>query len=184
MANGVNTVTVGGNLGQDPEIRVTQGGTSVMTLSLACNESYLDNNRQRQERTEWIKCIVWGKRAEGLARFLKKGSWILVEGSLRTSSWEDRDGIKRWKTEVVAKSVYFGGSNTQRGNQRRGNKQERDPQERRPNRRQEEDDYDSTPAQSGGGDGYDDGGEWNKPGDDDIPFACCTYGARELWWRW
>ena len=171
MANGVNSVHVGGNLGDVPTLRHMQNGTAVLSMSLGCNDSYLDNKGERRETVEWVKCVVFGKRAEGLAKFLQKGSWVLVEGKLKTSSWEDRDGIKRWKTEVVAQNVFLGGSNTQRGNQRRGNTQQRDPQERRPNRRQDEDDHDSTPAQSGGGDGYDDGGEWNQPGDDsDIPF--------------
>ena len=68
MAEGMNKVIVMGNLGQDPELRSTQGGASVMTLSLAINESYLDANKERQQRTEWVRVVVWGKRAEGLAR--------------------------------------------------------------------------------------------------------------------
>ena len=66
MAEGMNRVIVMGNLGQDPELRSTQGGASVMTLSLAINESYLDANKERQQRTEWVRVVVWGKRAEGL----------------------------------------------------------------------------------------------------------------------
>ena len=172
MANGVNSVTVGGNLGDDPTLRHMQNGTAVLSMSLGCNDSYLDNKGERRETVEWVKCVVFGRRAEGLAKFLQKGSWVLVQGKLKTSSWEDRDGIKRWKTEVVAQNVYLGGGNSQQSNKRRSNRQERDPQERRPNRRanEEQDDYDS-PAQGGGDDGYDDGGEWNSSGDDsEIPF--------------
>lgn len=170
MANGINHVTVGGNLGDDPSVKYTQSGTCVMSISLACNETYLDRNHQRQESVEWIRCTVWGKRAEGLAKFLKKGTWILVEGSLKTSKWTDREGIERWKTEVVAKNVFLGGTPSARGNAARSRNQGRDPQERKPIRRDDDDDggYDS---QERGEDGYDDGGEWNQRGDDsDIPF--------------
>jgi single-strand DNA-binding protein len=110
MAEGMNKVIVMGNLGQDPELRSTQGGASVMTLSLAINESYIDANKERQQRTEWVRVVVWGKRAEGLARILRKGSTVLVEGALRTSSYEDRKtGEKRYKTEVHASQVCLAG---------------------------------------------------------------------------
>ena len=99
MAEGMNKVIVMGNLGQDPELRSTQGGASVMTLSLAINESYLDANKERQQRTEWVRVVVWGKRAEGLARILRKGSTIIVEGALRTTSYDDKKtGEKLYKT--------------------------------------------------------------------------------------
>lgn len=108
--DGLNRVTALGNLGADPELRMTQGGQGVLNLRLACSETYLDKEKKRQERTEWITCIVWGRRGEGLAKILKKGDRILVEGSLRTSSYEDRDGNKRYKTEVVAREVLLQGS--------------------------------------------------------------------------
>ena len=182
MANGINRVQVGGNLGGDPELRVTQGGTAVLSMSLACNETYLDRNRERRESTEWVKVVVWGKRAEGLAKFLKKGSWILVDGSLKTSKYTDREGIERWKTEVVARNVYLGGSSSARGNQSRGRNTGNDPEQRRPNRRDEQDDGSSDYGGGGGGyanEDYSSGGG----DDDDIPFACVTTGYREPWWR-
>lgn len=161
MADGLNYCAIAGNLGQDPELRVTQGGTAVMTMSIGCNQSYLNRNRVRQERVEWIRCVVWGKRAEALHKFLRKGAWVFVEGRLQNSSWEDREGIKRYKTEVVAEKVLLGGSN----NPRNKNKQ-RDP-ENRANRR-DEDDF------NGGGQddsSYDGGGGYaDGSGDDDIPF--------------
>jgi len=155
-----------GFLGQTPEIRVTQGGDSVLTLSVACNESYLDRNRVRQEKVEWVSCVVWGRRAEALAKFLRKGSQVFVEGSLSTSSWEDREGVKRYKTQVVCKNIIVGGSNKPRN-------QQDDPERRRPNRREHYDD-----DQSGGGGGSYDNGGFDEPrgggfgGDDDsdIPF--------------
>ena len=121
MAEGMNKVIVMGNLGQDPELRATQGGTSVLTLSLAINESYLDANKERQQRTEWVRVVVWGKRAEGLSRILHKGSSVLIEGSLRTSSYEDRkSGEKRYKTEVHASEVYLSGGGASHDGERRG----------------------------------------------------------------
>src|SRR5882672_12343674 len=108
MADGLNKVYCLGNLGQDPELRVTQGGQSLLTLSVGCNESYLDKNRVRQEKVEWIRCVIWGKRAEALSKFLSKGARVLVEGKLQTRSYEDREGNKRYSTEVVAHNVILG----------------------------------------------------------------------------
>lgn len=109
MAQGLNRVLLLGNLGADPELRVTQGGQQVLKMRLATSESYLDRNRERQERTEWHSVVIWGKRAEALERIISKGSRIHVEGSLKTSSYEDRDGNKRYKTEVVASNIILCG---------------------------------------------------------------------------
>lgn len=106
MAEGLNRVTLLGNLGQDPETRVTHGGQCVMRLSLATNESFLDRNNVRQERTEWHRCSVWGRRAEALGKILQKGDRLYIEGSLRTSSYE-KNGEKRWSTEVQVSKVIF-----------------------------------------------------------------------------
>jgi single-strand DNA-binding protein len=108
MSEGLNRVTLLGNLGADPELRMTQGGQAFLKLRLATTESYLDSNNTRQERTEWHSITVWGKRGEGLAKHLTKGSRILVEGGLRTSSYE-KDGEKRYRTEIVANNVVFAG---------------------------------------------------------------------------
>ncbi len=178
MADGVNYVMVGGNLGNDPELRVTQGGTSIMTMSIGCNSSYLDRNRVRQEKVEWVRVVVFGKRAEALAKFLRKGAKVFIEGALQTSSWEDRDsGQKRYKTEVVAQNVLLGGSNKPRN-------QKEDPERRRLNRRDEDTDDipadRSAPVNGGGGGGYDDN---YPPADDDIPFIYMETTSRERWWR-
>lgn len=111
MSEGLNKVYLMGNLGADPELRATSSGQSVMNLRLACTESWWDKETsQRKERTEWASVVVWGKRAEGLAKILHKGSRILVEGGLRTSSYDDRDGNKRYKTEVVASNIILADS--------------------------------------------------------------------------
>lgn len=111
--SGLNRVLLLGNLGQDPELRQTGSGW-VLKLRLATSESYLDRNRVRQERTEWHSVTIWGKRGEALAKILSKGSRILIEGGLRTSSYEDRDGNKRYNTEVVAHNVVLCGGGSRR----------------------------------------------------------------------
>jgi single-strand DNA-binding protein len=114
MAEGYNRVILLGNLGADPELKMTQGGTSVLKLRLATTERYQDKSGQWVDRTDWHSVVVWGKRAEGLHKFLTKGMTVFVEGSLRTSSYEDREGQKRYKTEVLAKSVIVSGSRANR----------------------------------------------------------------------
>jgi single-strand DNA-binding protein len=96
-----------GNLGAEPELRMTGGGQAVLKLRLATSETYLDRNKARQERTEWHSVVVWGKRAEALAKILAKGSKVFVEGGLRTSSYDDRDGNKRYRTEIVAQNLLL-----------------------------------------------------------------------------
>jgi single-strand DNA-binding protein len=108
MADGLNKVLLFGNLGADPELRVTPSGQSVLKMRLATTESYLDRNNTRQERTEWHSIALWGKRAEALSKFLSKGEKIFVEGSIRTSSYE-KNGEKRYRTEVVASNIILGG---------------------------------------------------------------------------
>lgn len=109
MAEGLNKVMLLGNLGADPELRMTQGGQAILKLRLATSETYLDKDNQRQERTEWHSITVWGKRGEGLAKILTKGSRIFVEGGLRTSSYDDKNGEKRYRTEVTATNVILAG---------------------------------------------------------------------------
>jgi single-strand DNA-binding protein len=107
--DGLNRVMLLGNLGADPELRMTGGGQAVLNLRLATTESYLDKNKARQERTEWHNVVVWGKRAEGLNKILKKGDRLFIEGGVRTTSYDDRDGNKRYKTDVVAQNVILNG---------------------------------------------------------------------------
>lgn len=109
MADGLNRVMLLGNLGADPELRSTNSGESVLRLRLATNERYLDRDKNWQDRVEWHSVVVWGKRAEALHRILSKGSNLFVEGSLRTSSYDDKEGVKRYKTEIVAKEIILTG---------------------------------------------------------------------------
>lgn len=109
MADGLNKVMLLGNLGADPELRFTQGGQAVLNIRLATTESYLDKNKVRKERTDWHSVTVWGRRGEALAKILAKGSTIFVEGSIRTSSYDDKDGNKRYKTEINANNIILAG---------------------------------------------------------------------------
>jgi single-strand DNA-binding protein len=103
----VNKVILIGNLGRDPEVKYTQGGTAVANLSLATNEVWTDKSGQKQERTEWHRVVVWGKQAQVLSEHLGKGKQIYVEGSLQTRSWDDREGNKRYTTEIRATRVLM-----------------------------------------------------------------------------
>ncbi len=114
MAEGLNRVLLFGNLGADPELRVTPSGQAILKLRLATTESYLDKSNTRQERTEWHSITIWGKRGEALGKILTKGDRIFVEGSLRTSSYE-KNGEKRYRTEITASNVILGGGGARRG---------------------------------------------------------------------
>jgi len=108
MSEGLNRVMLLGNLGADPELKVTQGGAAVLRMRLATTESYVDKNQNRQERTEWHRVTMWGRRAEALAKLLKKGERLFIEGRIATSTYE-KDGEKRYSTEVVATNVILNG---------------------------------------------------------------------------
>lgn len=163
---GLNEVTLIGRLGQDPELRFTQSNQGVLTIRMATTESYFDNNtKERKERTEWHTVVVWSKRGEGLNKILSKGSKICVKGRLQTRSWEDKQGGKRYSTEIVATNVILLGG----GTKERGGK-----------------DGDHAPAAGGGG-GFDDGGgDYTGNTSDEIPFSFNTLrnfaeGIGEAW---
>lgn len=108
MSNGMNKVTLFGNLGVDPELRRTPSGASVLKVRLATNRSWINRDGVREEDTQWHNVAVFGNRGEGLARVLRKGSYLLVEGRLHTSSYE-KDGSRRYYTEIHAENVILGG---------------------------------------------------------------------------
>lgn len=159
MGEGLNRVLLLGNLGADPELRMTAGGQAVLKLRLATTESYLDKDSVRKERTEWHSVTVWGKRGEALAKILARGSNIFVEGALRTSSYE-KDGEKRYRTEIVASNILLAGS--------RGGGEGGAPRDAR---QRYGDGQSSTPSASRSGPApapKDDYGDYGV--DDDIPF--------------
>ena len=128
MAEGLNKVMLLGNLGADPELRYTQSGSAVLNMRVATTESYLDREQVRKERTDWHNVVIWGKRAEGLAKFLRKGMSIFIEGSLRTSSYE-KDGEKRYRTEINAVNVLLPGGGGEPGRREQRPQQHEDPDE-------------------------------------------------------
>lgn len=103
----VNKVILVGNLGADPELRSTQGGQPVCSLRLATTEKFKDRNGNLQDRTEWHSVVVWGRQAEIVNQYCRKGKQIYVEGRLQTRKWQDRDGKDRYTTEIVADTVRF-----------------------------------------------------------------------------
>jgi single-strand DNA-binding protein len=104
---GVNKVILVGNLGADPELRYTSGGNPVADMRLATSRRYTTRDGTSKEDTEWHRVVVWGKQAESCKEYLSKGRQVYVEGRLQTRQWEDRDGNKRYTTEVVAERVQF-----------------------------------------------------------------------------
>lgn len=104
---GVNKVILIGNLGADPELRYTSGNQAVADLRLATSRKWRNKNNEMQEDTQWHRVVVWGKQAEQCKEYLAKGRQVFIEGRLQTRQWEDRDGNKRYTTEVVAQTVQF-----------------------------------------------------------------------------
>jgi single-strand DNA-binding protein len=103
----VNKVILVGNLGRDAELRYTPGGAAVATLNMATTEVWNDKSGQRQEKTEWHRVVLWGKTAESLSEYLTKGKQIYIEGRLQTRQWDDKDGNKRYTTEIRSDRVVL-----------------------------------------------------------------------------
>jgi single-strand DNA-binding protein len=145
----VNKVILIGNLGSDPEVRYTPSGSAVANFNIATNESWKDKSGQDQERTEWHKIVVWGKQAENCGEYLSKGRTVYVEGRLQTRDWTDKEGNKRYTTEIVANTIQFlGGPGGSKGfSEGRAPKSSAEP-----------------PQASGGN------GPSAPPPEDDIPF--------------
>jgi single-strand DNA-binding protein len=171
MAEGLNRVMLLGNLGADPELRVTPGGQAVLKLRVATNESYLDRNNARQERTEWHRVTVWGRRAEALGKILTKGDSLFIEGRIQTSSYE-KNGEKRYSTEVVANNIILSGRGRGEGAGAREGGGGRAPAARAGGGESSGseapyDDFGDGGGGGGGGGGSSGGG---SAGEDDIPF--------------
>ena len=106
MARGLNRCEFIGNVGADPDVRNTPNGDMVVNFNLAVSESWTKDG-QKQERTEWVRCVAWRKLAEIIQQYVKKGSKIYIEGKMQTRSWEDKDGQKRYTTEIVANEMLM-----------------------------------------------------------------------------
>jgi single-strand DNA-binding protein len=111
----VNKVILVGNLGRDAELRYTPGGAAIATINMATTEVWNDKQGARQEKTEWHRIVVWGKTAESLAEYLTKGKQIYVEGRLQTRQWDDKDGNKRYTTEIRGDRIVLLGGGAGRG---------------------------------------------------------------------
>jgi len=124
----LNKVSLIGNLGRDPELRFTQGGRAVANFSMATTDSWQDKEGNNQERTEWHKIVVFGKLAEICNQYLSKGRQIYIEGRLQTRDYEDRDGNKRYVTEVVANEmIMLGGRGDSGGRSETSNNYSKEP---------------------------------------------------------
>ncbi len=106
----VNKVILVGNLGKDPEVRFTPNGQAKASFSVATTEKWKDQQGQLQERTEWHNIVVWGKQAETCGQYLSKGRQVFIEGRIQTRSYDDKEGNKKYITEIVAQNVRFLGS--------------------------------------------------------------------------
>ena len=124
----VNKVILVGNLGADPEIRYTPSGTAVANFSLATKDRWTNKDGEKDERTEWHRIVAWARLGEICGEYLKKGSQIYIEGRLQTRSWEDRDGNKRYTTEIIAQVMQMLGS-ARRDSGEAGSVEERYPDE-------------------------------------------------------
>ena len=111
MARGINKVILVGTLGKDPEVRYSQAGAAMTSVSVATNESWKDKNGEKQERTEWHRVKFFGRLAEIAGEYLKKGGQVYIEGSLRTEKYTDKQGVEKYSTDIIANEMQMlGGS--------------------------------------------------------------------------
>ncbi|MFH1624323.1 MAG: single-stranded DNA-binding protein [Pseudomonadota bacterium] len=106
----VNKVILIGRLGADPEVRYTSDGVAVATFRMATTERWSNQKGEKEERTEWHRIVAWRRLGEICGEYLSKGKQVYIEGRLQTRSWEDKDGNKRWATEVIASNMQMLGS--------------------------------------------------------------------------
>ena len=140
---GINKVILIGNLGGDPEVRYTPSGVAVAQFNIATSEEWKDKDSgEKRERTEWHRIVAWRRLGEICGEYLSKGQQVYVEGRIQTNTWEDKEGNKRYTTEIIANTVQFLG--------RRESSESARPRSTSPA------DYQGVPAQG--------------PADDDIPF--------------
>ena len=107
MARGINKVILVGTLGKDPEIRYSQAGAALTSVSVATNEVWKDKNGEKQERTEWHRVKFFGRLAEIAGEYLKKGGQVYIEGSLRTEKYTDKQGVEKYSTDIIANEMQL-----------------------------------------------------------------------------
>jgi single-strand DNA-binding protein len=187
MARGVNKVILIGNLGADPETRAMPSGATVANLRIATTENWKDRTSgENQERTEWHRVALFGKLAEIAGEYLRKGSQVYIEGSLRTRKWQDKQGNERYSTEIIGNEMQMlggraggggggaGGGGEGYGSRAGGGGEGAGGGRSGAGRQAPPDEYDQGPPPSGGGGGGGggggSGGGRNEDLDDDIPF--------------
>lgn len=167
----VNKVILVGNLGKDPELRYTPSGAAVATFSLATTERFKDRDGNRQEKTEWHNVVAWRQLAEICGKFLHKGKQVYIEGKIQTRSYDDRDGNKRYITEIVADQMQMLGSRDDaQGGGYGGGQQNRGAGQ---NYNQDGPEYGGAQQSYGGGQKSQGKGGFSEPAfndDDEIPF--------------
>jgi len=153
MARGVNKAIIVGTLGKDPEVRYTAGGSAIVNVSVATNESWKDKNTgENVEKTEWHRIVIFGKLAEIAAQYLKKGQQVYFEGKIQTRKWQDQGGQDRYSTEIVANEMQMlGGRPDSSGGTTSFNKPQQQQQQAAPAPAQSSQ-FDAPPAD----DGFDD----------------------------
>ena len=107
MSRGINKVILVGNLGNDPEVRYSQSGSAITTISVATTENWKDKNGEQQERTEWHRVKFFGRLAEIAGEYLKKGRQVYIEGSLRTEKYTDKNGVEKYATDIIANEMQM-----------------------------------------------------------------------------
>ena len=112
MSEGINQVTIAGHLGADPDLRYGANGGAILKMRIAVGERYKDKSGEWVDKTEWVSAVMFGRRAEGVAKILGKGATVMIVGKLRTTSYE-KDGAKRYSTEVAVDSIVLGGGKGQ-----------------------------------------------------------------------
>lgn len=127
MSRGINKVILVGTLGKDPEVRYSQSGSALTSVSVATNESWKDKNGEKQERTEWHRVKFFGRLAEIAGEYLKKGGQVYIEGSLRTEKYTDKQGVEKYSTDIIANELQMLG-----GKSDGGERQERAPRSNAP----------------------------------------------------
>ena len=110
MSRGINKVIIVGTLGKDPELRFSQAGAGLCSMSVATNETWKDKSGEKQERTEWHRVKMFGKLAEIAGEYLKKGALVYIEGSLRTEKYTDKQGVEKYSTDIIANEMQMLGS--------------------------------------------------------------------------
>lgn len=166
-ASGVNKCIFVGNLVADAELKGDR--TSVLKFRLAVSQSYKDRSGEWKEATEYVPCALWGKRGEGLAPYLVKGTKLFVEGAFKTSKYE-KNGESRYSTEITVSNVILLGSSRARAAADDGGEER--PARPKPGK----------PQETGGGSGAYSDADYGPSPDDDIPFVVASHGAAELWW--